>query len=108
MNATITKNIPTPALVLVICVKDSNKEDVFPIRSETSSVRPLFIIFADWLDIFEKSLDINLKASVNKPMINAMTPRNKTIPAKVKTKSFVDNSNITPPKKYDYMEVCCN
>ena len=98
MNATMIRNIPTPARVFVICVNDSNSEDAFPIKSETSSVKPLLISFADWLDIFEKSLDMSLKARVNNPTRKDTTPRNKTTPARVNTKSFAVNSNISPPR----------
>jgi len=87
----MTSNIPTPALVFDICVNDSSNDDAFPIRSETSSVNPLLINFADWLDILEKSPVVILKARIKSPIINEITPRNKTIPASVNTKSLADS-----------------
>ncbi len=85
---TITRNIPTPAFVLVIWVIDSSKADAFPTNSATSSVIPLLINFAEWADISENVPDDTLNASVKRPTIKEITPNIKTTPAIVKTKSF--------------------
>lgn len=91
------KNIPTPALVLVIWVIDSNNAEAFLINSETSSVRPFVINFADDDDNSEKSPLETLNANVNNPITKAITPNTNTVPARVSTKSFAVNANIIPP-----------
>ena len=60
------RNIPTPALVLVICVIDASSEDAFPTKAETSSVNPLPTNLAEWAEISANSLVEILNASVNK------------------------------------------
>jgi len=99
-NATMIRNIPTPAFVFDICVNDSSNDDAFPIKSDTSSVNPLLINFADWFEIFAKSPDVILKARVKSPTMNEITTRNKTTPASVYTKSLAVNSNIFPPQLF--------
>ena len=87
-NETITRNIPTPAFVLVISVIDSSKDDALPTKSATSSVIPLLISCAEWAEISENVPDETLKASVKSPTIKEITPKIRTAPAIVKTKSF--------------------
>lgn len=107
-NETITRNIPTPALVFVICVTEASKEDAFPIRTETSSVIPLLINLADCAEISEKSpLDI-LKASVNNPITKEITPSTIIAPARVRTKSLADKGNIVTSGMKSTPLVCCN
>ena len=47
IKETIIRNIPTPALVLVICVMEASNEEAFPTKTETSSVNPLPINLAE-------------------------------------------------------------
>ena len=86
----MTKNMPMPALVLLIWVMDSNNDEALSIRPDTSSVKPFPMILADCSVICANSLLAILKASVNKPIKNEITPRISTTPAKVRTKSFAE------------------
>lgn len=94
-NETITRNIPTPAFVFVIWVTEASNDEAFPIKSDTSSVKPLLKIFADWEEISENSPLETLKAKVNNPIIKDTTPNTRTAPAIVKTKSLAVNANIS-------------
>jgi hypothetical protein len=91
---TITRNMPTPAFVLVICVTDASSDEALPIRSDTSSVRPLVMILADCVEISENSPLEILKAKVNNPITKDMTPRISTALAMVRTKSFAVKGNM--------------
>lgn len=90
----MTRNMPTPAFVLVICVMEANREEALPIKSDTSSVSPLLISLADCADISENSPFETLNARVNNPITNETIPNISTAPAKVNTKSFAVNASI--------------
>jgi hypothetical protein len=97
---TIIRNIPTPALVLVICEMEANNEEALPTKAETSSVKPLLINLAEFADISANSFVEILKASVIKPVAKVITPRTRTTPASVRTKSLAVIADIFPPGKY--------
>jgi hypothetical protein len=102
---TIIKNIPTPALVLIIWVIEANNEDAFPTNAETSSVNPLLINLAEFADISANSFVDILKASVIKPVAKEITPKTSTTPARVSTKSLAVNADIFPPGNYYSLEM---